>query len=291
MTDAPSPQARLDWRQHAYRADLADSRLRARVSAAAFVDGRAATVGNTALALLRRPSPDAPMDSQLLPGEAVRVFDEHEGWAWVQCAHDGYVGYVASCGLESGIGTASHWVAVRETVVLSDADQVCRPLHSLSLGAQVQVSEVGERFHRLASGGFVFARHLRSVSTIADDWIAVAEALIGLPYLWGGRGAGGVDCSGLVQIALAACGIACPRDSDQQAAGLGMPVPLDPAAWKRGDAIYVPGHVVLNKGDGQVVHATGYAWSVMVEPLDRCLARLADQGRPVTSVRRPVRQT
>ena len=280
--------SKLDWRQHAYRADLPDARLRGQVQAATFVDGWLAVVGDTALPLLRRPNLDAPMDSQLLPGEAVRVFEKSGGWAWVQCGHDGYVGYVASDGLtEPAAEPVTHVVSARETVVLSDADQVCAPLFNLSMGTAVRVTETGKRFHKLASGGYVFAEHLRAVDAIEADWVAVAQRLMGLPYLWGGRGAGGIDCSGLVQVVLAACGIGCPRDSDQQAAGLGQAVALDPALWRRGDAIYVRGHVVLDVGDGRVIHATGYRWSVIEEERQQCLDRLAQLGRPVVAVRRP----
>ncbi len=287
-SDKTMAVSKLDWRQHAYRADLADARLRSQVRAEAFVDGWPAEVGNTALPLLRRPSLDAPMDSQVLPGEAVRVFEKSDDWAWVQCGHDGYVGYVASNGLtKPAAEPATHVVCARETVVLSDAEQVCAPLYNLSMGTAVRVTETGKRFHTLASGGYVFAEHLRAVDAIEADWVDVAQRLMGLPYLWGGRGASGIDCSGLVQVALAACGIGCPRDSDQQAAGLGQAVALDPALWRRGDAIYVRGHVVLDAGDGSVIHATGYRWSVIVEERQQCLDRLARMDRPVIAVRRP----
>jgi cell wall-associated NlpC family hydrolase len=288
LTSNSTTASRLDWRLHAYRPDLADERLRGQVQADAFVSGSDARIGARALPLLRRPVPDAPMDSQVLPGEAVRVFDRRDGWAWVQCGHDGYVGYVNSAGLVNGCAEATHRVNVRETVVLSDAKQVCQPIGSLSLGALVRVEEVGERFVRLTSGGYVFRQHLRALPAAESDWVAVAERVLGLPYLWGGRGAGGIDCSGLVQVALAACGIACPRDSDQQAANLGEAVSLDPADWIRGDAIFVPGHVVLDMGDGRVVHAAGFRWCVMIEPRDECLGRLAAQGRSLTAVRRPM---
>ena len=286
MSQATAP---LDRRLHAIRPDLADARLKGQVDAPNFAEAQPASVGVQPLALLRRPMPDAPMESQLLPGEDVSVYERAKGWAWVQCAHDGYVGYVRASGLvDAHVAPASHTVAVRETVLLSDAEQVCEPIASWCFATPVRLAAAGKRFHRVEPDGYVFASHLQPADKRETDWVMVAERLLGLPYLWGGRGAGGIDCSGLVQVALGACGIACLRDTDQQAISIGQAVPLDPSAWQRGDIIYVRGHVVLDRGDGQVVHATGYAWSVIVEPRDQCLQRLAGMGLPVTNVRRPV---
>ncbi len=53
------------------------------------------------------------------------------------------------------------------------------------------------------------------------DPVAVAALFLGTPYLWGGNSRDGIDCSGLVQAALLACGIACPGDSDLQAKAVG----------------------------------------------------------------------
>lgn len=284
MVDNPRT---LDWRLHAFRPDLADVRLRGRVEAARFAEGRPAHLVDAAQPLLRRPAADAPMDSQILPGEAVTVFDEADGWAWAQCRHDSYVGYLRREALAEGWPAPTHAVTVRQTVVLPDARQECAPTACLSLGTPLAVADPNARFARLEGGGYVFAGHLRPIAEVERDWVVVARRLLGLPYLWGGRGAGGIDCSGLVQVALAACGIACLRDSDQQAGSIGEPAPTDPAAWQRGDLIYVKGHVVIDTGEGTVVHATGHSWSVIEEPRKQCLDRLAGLGLPVTSVRRP----
>ena len=277
----------LDWRLNAFRPDLADARLRGQVQATRFVEGRPAHVVGTAEPLLRRPAADAPMDSQILPGEAVTVFDQSNGWAWMQCRHDGYVGYVRREALADGWPAPTHAVRARQSVVLPDAKQECAPTACLSLGAPLAVADPNGRFARLEGGGYVFAGHLRPIAEAEADWVDVAQRLLGLPYLWGGRGAGGIDCSGLVQVALAACGISCLRDSDQQAGSIGEAVSTDPAVWQRGDLIYVKGHVVLDTGEGTVVHATGHSWSVIEEPRQQCLDRLSGLGLPVTAVRRP----
>jgi cell wall-associated NlpC family hydrolase len=277
----------LDWRLHAFRSDLADARLKGRVEAARFAEGAPATVALPSTPLLRRPEAGAPMDSQLLLGETVLVFDRHDGWAWVQADADGYTGYVAEAAVASGLPPATHKVTAGQTIVLSDEKQVAAPLHTLSLGARVAVADEGERFHRLAGGGFIFAAHLAPIDQAEDDWVAVAERLLGLPYLWGGRGHGGIDCSGLVQVALAACGQTPLRDSDQQAHTIGAALPLDPGGWRRGDLLYTKGHVVIVQGPDTVLHATGNRWAVILEKRAEALARLQSLGLPVISARRP----
>jgi cell wall-associated NlpC family hydrolase len=214
------------------------------------------------------------------------VFERRDGWAWVQAETDGYVGYVQQQALAGQMPAATHKVTVGQTIVLSDGKQVAAPLHTLSLGAKVAVAEEGARFHRLTTGGYVFAAHLALLEQRESDWVAVAERFLGLPYLWGGRGHGGVDCSGLVQIALAACGADVLRDTDQQAETVGEPAPLDPAAWRHGDLIYTKGHVLIARGQNSVIHATGRYWAVVVEDRNTAISRLNSMGLPISNVRR-----
>ena len=78
MTDKP------DSRDNAYRADLANIALRGRVTAERYVEGRQAVVCEPVVNLHAQPSAAAAIDTQALLGETVRVFDEAEGWSWVQ---------------------------------------------------------------------------------------------------------------------------------------------------------------------------------------------------------------
>jgi cell wall-associated NlpC family hydrolase len=277
----------LDWRLNAFRPDLADQRLRGRVEAKAYAVGIPARISVPAAPLVRHPSADAPMDSQLLHGEPVLVFDRGDGWAWVQSQVDHYVGYVESEALAEYIPEPTHRVVVGQTIVLSDAKQIAAPLGTLSLGALVTVNQEGDRFHMLVTGGYVFAAHIAPLDHLETDWVAVAERLVGLPYLWGGRGHGGIDCSGLVQLSLAACGIQSKRDSDQQAESLGAHVSIEPSTWRYGDLIFVPGHVLIVRDRQTVIHATGWQWSTIIEERNTAVARLAAQNRPITVVRRP----
>ena len=106
-----------------------------------------------------------------------------------------------------------------------------------------------------------------------DDPGAAALIHLGAPYLWGGRDSAGLDCSGLIQQALFACGVACPRDSDQQQA-LGVPAELD--ALRRGDLVFWPGHVGMMLDGERLIHANAHFMAVTVEPLADARARIGE---------------
>ena len=118
------------------------------------------------------------------------------------------------------------------------------------------------------------------------DYVAVAERFLETPYLWGGRTSEGIDCSGLVQTALAAAGLASPRDSDMQEAALGEPIAID-APLMRGDLVFWKGHVGIMRDSATLLHANGWRMKVASEPLAEARNRIAASGGgDATSVRR-----
>lgn len=272
------PQMPLDPRLHAYRPDLADARLAGRVEARRFVAGRPATILAPAAALRRRPAPDAPLDSEALHGETVTVFDTTaEGWCWVQLDRDSYVGYVEAGGLGEAMSVATHRLDVPRSFVYPLPDIKAPPRSWLPLGARFAARARDQRFLALDRGGFVIAAHASPRDRAAADFVAVAEAFLAVPYLWGGRTGLGLDCSGLVQIALDAAGLAAPRDSDQQQATLGTALPAG-AALRRGDLVFWPGHVGVMRDDRMLLHANGHHMQVASEPLADAAARIAARG-------------
>jgi cell wall-associated NlpC family hydrolase len=278
-----------DPRRHAYRASLAAESLRGRVDAPRYVEGVRRQVEASSLPLRREPRFDAMLDSEALFGETLTLFDESEGWAWVQLARDGYVGYLPSEGLTSAVTTPTHRVAALRTYVYASPDIKTPPLSLLSLNALLSGAEVEGRFLALQSGGFVIAEHVRKLDEPARDFVDVALRFRGTPYLWGGRTSLGVDCSGLVQLASEAAGLSCPRDADMQAQEVGRPLDWQDAdALARGDLVFWDGHVGIMTGAQDLVHASAYQMMVVEEPLAEARARIASsRGGEITGVRRP----
>ena len=277
--------AALDPRVTPARADLAAATLRGRVTASRFVEGQRRQVACEVADLKRQPRPDAPVDTQLLRGEAVTVFDEEEGWCWVQAAADGYVGYVAADAVTASVRDPTHRVAVNRTFLYPAAD-IKRPvIAALPREARVTVEDRAGPFARIVGGGFVVAAHLGRLDEIAADFVTVAEGFLGVPYLWGGRTVGGIDCSGLVQLACAAAGVFMPRDTDMQERAAQT---FDEASGlRRGDLVFWRGHVGIMVDAETLLHANGHHMLVMREPLSAAQARIEETtGLAISSLRR-----
>ncbi len=285
--------ADLDPRLNAYRPDLAAESLEGRVVATRFTAGRPAQVRCGVAALRRRPEADAPQDTQLLSGEAVTVYDQAEGWAWVQNRTDGYVGYVESSALGTQTSATTHSVKVPRSFLFPGPDLKLPPLDALTMTGRVAVTDTAGAYSHVAFGGqsgWVYSRHLAPEGEVEPDFVATALQFLGVPYLWGGKASDGLDCSGLVQVALVRAGIPCPRDSCVQTESLGAELPWQPGRTelRRGDLIYFPGHCAIALDAVQVVNANANAMMVSIEPLAELVVRVEQEsgGTGVTAVRR-----
>jgi cell wall-associated NlpC family hydrolase len=269
------------------RPDLAARHLAGKVAAARFVDGEPREVIEPHLPLRRSPVPDAALDTEALMGERVTVYETtDEGWAWGQLDADGYVGFMPASGLAAPGPAPTHRVSALRTLIFHAPSFKLPPIGALPLGARLAVVRSEGRFALTASGGFVPARHLAPVESREDDFVAVAERFLGTPYLWGGKTSLGLDCSGLVQVALNACGVACPRDTDMQQEALGEVVADGPR--RRGDLIFWKGHVAIARDERTMLHANAFHMAVAIEPIDQAITRIRASDGEITCVRRVV---
>jgi cell wall-associated NlpC family hydrolase len=269
------------------RADLAAAHLHGKVQADRFVAGVAFEVFDPVAPVRQSPVPDAMLVTEALKGERVTIYDEDgEGWGWGQLHADSYVGWLPMNALRAPGQEPTHKVAALRTILFPGRSIKAQPVEGLPLGCRVAVIGEDGQLARLASGGYVPAHHLAPLDAVAPDFVSVAERFLGVPYLWGGKTSLGIDCSGLVQVALTAGCIACPRDSDMQRA-IGTAVALgDPAGLRRGDLVFWKGHVGIMRDAATLLHANAFHMAVAAEPLRDAAARAGETVSEVIAVRR-----
>jgi cell wall-associated NlpC family hydrolase len=277
----------LDKRRHAFRDDLADISLQGQVDAKQFVAGADARIAAPVTTIHRAPAEDSMQISQALFGEDVQVFERANDWAWIRSRADGYVGYVLDSALATLMPPITHRVTAHATHLYPKANLKTFPAVVLPLNALISVVDQNGDYMELATGGFVFVDHVRPITENAGDFVSVAERFVHTPYLWGGKTAAGLDCSGLVQVALQASGIAAPRDADMQEEELGTALLInDLDGMKRGDLVFWEGHVGIMHDNAHLLHANGHHMMTVIEPLRAAVDRIAAKGTPVRSVKR-----
>jgi cell wall-associated NlpC family hydrolase len=272
----------LDKRLHAYRDDLADIAHKNEVKADSYVAGEEAQCFAPIAKVYKAPSVDAMQTTQVLMGDKVRVFERKSGWAWVQLHNDSYVGYVRESSLLEGNRETTHRITTPLAHLFPRSDLKSTPAILVPMNAGLSVVGRSGDYLEHASGQFVYAAHCAPIDN--PDFVSVAERFLHTPYLWGGKTALGIDCSGLVQVAMQACGLSCPRDSDMQEKDLGVAVPHEQP--RRGDLVFWKGHVGLMQDEHRLLHANGHHLMVVSELLKDAVARISAKGSEITSIKR-----
>ena len=273
----------FDPRVTPLRDGIAARSLEGVLPAEVYLDPRPMRCAVPAAAVRRAPDATSEQMEQLLFGEAFEAVEEEGAFVWGQARRDGYVGFVEATALAPAGEAPTHRISAIRTYAFAEPSIKSQARGPYSLNALVRVEAAEGRLARVAGAGWMAAGHLSPIGVFETDPAAVAELYLGAPYLWGGRESLGLDCSGLVQQALLACGLACPRDADMQQ-DLGREIAR--GEFGRGDLVFWKGHVALGLDAQRIIHANAHHMAVAVEPLDAAIERIRVAGSEPTAFRR-----
>ena len=189
-----------------------------------------ATVARGVADLHAEPADASELVDQALLGEPVTILALADDWAWVQGA-DQYLGWIRKDALDArdrAIGPATerivavHGATVRVAPAADAAATDALAPGTVVAGDALAGPDDPDGWLRCGAG-WLAAADTTLTSEIpvrpptAADLLATAETFLGVPYLWGGVSARGIDCSGFTQQVYRLNGVALPRDADQQA--------------------------------------------------------------------------
>ena len=254
------------------------------------------TIITPIVSLQRKASRRSGQETQLLYGHQFDVYDVSKGWAWGQARSPikgskvkGYVGYVPSKCLGESKSQASHLISALKAPVFVAPDIKSQITQSLPMGALIKGQGRHPNFMQISTGGYIHRKHLRKRGEGLNitDFVTIAEAHMGLPYVWGGISSDGLDCSGLVLSSLRAVGQDSPRDADMMETWLGINLPISQRGLERGDLIFWKGHVAIMQSATRMIHANAFHLKVESENLRDAVKRIKESGGGViTAIKR-----
>jgi cell wall-associated NlpC family hydrolase len=282
MSDIPKDTGQHNDRRLTFaNARVAHIALQSVIAAPSYADAVPYEIAVPVADLLCEP--DGARDRQLLLGDGFEVIEERDGFAFGRSSKDGYCGYLPDNALCEPT-KVTHWLAAPASHLYSEPRAEAPQSVGISFGSRLCVLGQSGAFSETPHG-FVPTAHIQQIGRWYGDPVEVAGLFLGVPYLWGGNSHSGIDCSGLVQMSLLACGMACPADSDLQRA-LGQEVPAG-AALERGDLLFWKGHVAMMVDDALMIHSTGAFMATVIEPAKEAIARIRQKtGAEVVARRR-----
>ena len=206
-----------------------------RMLPSAEMEGNTEGVIKISVANLRsKPSHSAELVTQAILGTPVKVYKKEGGWYYIQTP-EGYLAWVDYGGVTPfSKNDLSTWKAADKVIYLKTygfayegASSESQVVSDLVAGNILELAGEENGFYKIkyphGKVGFIEQSHaqpyeqwLTGLKPTGETLIETSKTLMGIPYLWGGTSAKGVDCSGYTKTIFFLNGIILPRDASQQ---------------------------------------------------------------------------
>jgi len=234
------------------------------------------------------PDPNSNLETECLFGETITILDSYLDWYYCTLLTDNYCGWVQKIYLGE-IFESSHRVISNRSYLFKSNDVKSGCIHYLPLGSQICVEDFDDFWAKVYLGGdqnqkfaYIPRKHIIKNEDKIDNWVSIAEKLLGTPYVWGGRNSIGLDCSALLQLSYQTYGENIPRNSTDQSL-LSKEIIHKNEKLKRGFVIFWEGHVGIMVDETYCIHANAFHMEVSKEPLLKILER-AGKNNPIIKV-------
>ncbi len=226
------------------------------------------------------------LETECLFGEEFLIFDQHKSWSFGKLLTDDYIGWIQNKYLTNSIET-SHRVITKTTNIYKSNNPKSIILNVLSMGSLVKTIEEFDNWFKVEvqndfkkKYGFIPKTHLAKKSHNQYNWLQLAENMIDIPYVWGGRSSQGIDCSALLQITIRNGGIKIPRNTQEQINFFSMSrnfkshIINKKTIYDKGSIIFWDGHVGFLLNKNKLLHANGHHMKVVKESIFKAIERL-----------------
>ena len=213
--------------------------------------------------------------TQALFAQQVKIIAETSGWSKVE-VEDGYIGWIESSKITKNFTS----ITPEKITIESESKDIyssmngTSPIAKISLGTELYLIKKTDNWYQVAlpknTSGWIEATetlrlqagaHIPSTSGV--EFVNTAKKFLEVPYLWGGVGSGGIDCSGLTYISSRVNGVDLPRDAQPQYDAIPTSIAPTITDMKPGDLVFFGKyigskaitHVGIYIGDDQFINA------------------------------------
>jgi hypothetical protein len=225
----------------------------------------------------KNPIETSSLETEGLYGEKVEILETFAEWACCKLLTDNYLGWIKYKDLGK-LKTPTHRVISNRTFILNKKDLKSHSLNYLPLGSQISVQEIDYNWATISMNkdlnivAYIPKNHIININIKINNWVEIAENLVGTPYNWGGRNSMGLDCSALLQLSYQTYGQNIPRNTDKQI-NLKKKEITNLDNLDRGCVVFWKGHVGIMVDKVNCIHANAFHMKTVIEPINKIIDR------------------